>query len=219
MRYPILKPLALLVGALGLASAHAAAAPDGKTIAMQGAGGAPCQSCHGANGEGNAAAGFPSLAGMNAAYLESQLHAFKNGTRKNPVMAPQASGLNDAQIKAVSDYYAGLEPSKSPSPNAPADQIAAGAQLAQIGRWDDNIPACIQCHGPHGQGIPPHFPGISGQHASYIESQLKAWQTGQRSNDPNGLMGAVAKRLSDADIKAVAAYFASQPATEADAKH
>lgn len=207
-----LTPVVLLMSSLTLTAAHAA--PDGKAIASQGAGGVPCQACHGINGEGNDAGGFPRLAGMNADYLANQLHAFKNGGRKNAVMAPQAASLDDAQIKAVSDYYAKLSPPAGQAPTPPSDLMSAGEALARNGRWADNIPACVQCHGPNGQGVPPHFPGIAGQHASYIASQLKDWQSGRRSNDPNGLMAAVAKRLTDADIKAVAAYFASQPAAK-----
>ncbi len=205
-----LTPVMLLIGGLTVTTAHAA--PDGKDIAMKGAGGVPCQACHGLNGEGNEAGGYPRLAGMNAEYLAHQLKSFKNGSRKNPVMAPQAASLTDAQVKAVANYYAQLPVPVVQAPTPPAELMTAGESLARNGRWSDTIPACIQCHGPHGQGVDPYFPDIAGQHASYIAHQLKAWQSGQRSNDPNGLMAAVAKRLSDADIKAVAAYFASQPA-------
>lgn len=201
----------LLLGGLLMSSAMAA---DGHKIASQGMGGAPCLSCHGAQGEGNAAAGFPRLAGMNAAYLARQLRAFKDGSRKNPVMAPQAAGLDDAAIQAVARYYAGLP---APATTAPATadkgQLDHGRRLAQYGRWSDDIPACVQCHGPGGRGIAPHFPALAGQHASYISAQLKAWQQDQRQDDPNALMATVAKRLTDADIQAVAAWFASRPAT------
>lgn len=205
-----LTPVALLIGSLALSTAQAA--PDGKTIAMKGQGGVPCQSCHGMNGEGNAAGGFPRLAGMNAEYLERQLHAFKDGGRQNPVMAPQAASLDDAAIKAVAEYYAKLPAPAGQAATPDPKLMAEGKALAQQGRWSDTIPACESCHGPQGQGLAPHFPALSGQHASYIASQLKAWQNGQRSNDPNGLMAGVAKRLTDEDIKAVSAFFASLPA-------
>ena len=57
--------LALGAGVLGVLPGPAQAAPDGRQISTQGANGAPaCMTCHGANGEGNPAAGFPHLAGM-----------------------------------------------------------------------------------------------------------------------------------------------------------
>ena len=72
--------LALGAGALGALSGPAQAAADGRQISTQGANGAPaCVTCHGANGEGNPAAGFPHLAGMGAAYLAEQLDAMANG--------------------------------------------------------------------------------------------------------------------------------------------
>lgn len=188
------------------------AAPDGRQIASQGMGGAPCMSCHGLNGEGNAAAGFPRLAGMNADYLAAQLQAFKQGTRQNPVMAPQVVNLDSAAMRAVAGFYAQLPPPASQAPAPDAGLADHGRRLAEQGRWADQVPACVQCHGPGGRGIAPHFPTLAGQHAAYISSQITAWKNGQRHNDPNGLMSAVAERLTDTDIQAVSAWFASQPA-------
>lgn len=52
----------------------------------------------------------------------------------------------------------------------------------------------------------PAIPAIAGQHANYLEAQLKAWKDGQRKNSAD-LMGPIAKRLSDKDISALALYF------------
>ena len=71
------------------------------------------------------------------------------------------------------------------------------------------MPACFACHGVEGAGIPPHFPSIAGQNSAYIANQLKNWQTGARLNDPQGLMKAVADKLSAEDISAVSAYLAN----------
>lgn len=87
--------LALGAGVLGALPGPAQAAPDGRQISTQGANGAPaCMTCHGANGEGNPAAGFPHLAGMGAAYLAEQLEAMANGSRVSPVMAATAKALD-----------------------------------------------------------------------------------------------------------------------------
>src|SRR5205823_4347642 len=59
----------------------------GRQIAAQGApGAAACSSCHGANGEGSPAAGFPRLAGQGRIYIEHQLNSYADGTRAHPVM-------------------------------------------------------------------------------------------------------------------------------------
>jgi cytochrome c553 len=60
------------------------------------------------------------------------------------------------------------------------------------------------------------FPALAGQGSRYLSSQLHHWKNGERSSDPNGLMTGVANKLSDADIAAVAAYYASLPVIDAN---
>lgn len=67
-----------------------------------------CMGCHGPAGKG-IAPNFPRLAGQHAAYIESQLLAYKNGTRVNPIMQPIAFPLNEAQIKQLSLYLSALK--------------------------------------------------------------------------------------------------------------
>jgi cytochrome c553 len=67
-----------------------------------------CSGCHSPNGAGIPAQ-YPRLAGQHGDYTEAQLVAFRAGTRANgPMMMTIASKLSDAEIKAVSDYIAGL---------------------------------------------------------------------------------------------------------------
>lgn len=67
--------------------------------------------------------------------------------------------------------------------------------------------ACAACHGPNGNSTNPLWPNLAGQHAAYLEKQLKAFKSGERK-DP--LMSPMAAPLSDKDIKDLSAYFASQ---------
>lgn len=67
-----------------------------------------CAGCHGPSGAGMPAQ-FPRLQGQYAEYTEAQLTAFKQGTRANNAsMTAIAMRLSEAEIKAVSDYVAGL---------------------------------------------------------------------------------------------------------------
>lgn len=67
-----------------------------------------CSGCHGPTGAGIPSQ-YPRLAGQHAAYTEAQLLAFRSGTRKNNAqMTGVVAGMTDADIKAVSDYIAGL---------------------------------------------------------------------------------------------------------------
>ncbi|MFM2263378.1 MAG: hypothetical protein RI959_2054 [Pseudomonadota bacterium] len=69
---------------------------------------AACTACHAANGSGIPAQ-YPRLSGQHAEYTASQLVAFRDGVRKNNAqMAGVAAKMNDREIKAVSDYIAGL---------------------------------------------------------------------------------------------------------------
>ena len=69
---------------------------------------AACTSCHGPNG-GGIPAQYPRLGGQWADYTESQLNQFRAGTRRNNAqMMTISARLSDTEIKAVSDYIAGL---------------------------------------------------------------------------------------------------------------
>jgi thiosulfate dehydrogenase len=186
----------------------------GARIAQKGTpkGAAPCMSCHGPAGAGMAATAYPRIAGLDAGYLAKQLGDFRSGRRKNPIMATMAVNLTEREIAAVSAYYAGL-PVPPPPAQPPAGKAAKSAtDLVQWGDWTGRgLPACRQCHAPGGNGIGSTFPGIAAQQASYIKAQLQAWQAGTRSNDPLGLMKAVADKLTPSEIDAVAAYYAAKP--------
>lgn len=192
-----------------LGNAHAL---DGKKIFTEGGsqpGAMPCVACHGADGAGLAAAGFPRLAGLPALYVRKQLEDFKRGTRANPVMQPLANALTDAEIDAVSQALAAM-PGVVPQPIHRSEMpIGAAQKLAQQGAWERQIPACASCHGPAGTGAGDTFPPLAGQPATYLAAQLTAWQNGTRHNDPNDLMGHIAKSLTPDEVQGVAQYFAS----------
>lgn len=169
-----------------------------------------CLSCHGDQGQGNASASYPYLAGQPVDYLVKQLQDFASKLRKNPVMQPFASALSEDEIKAVADYYAKLPLPKTASSKNNKSPLAKGEQLATKGKWSVGVPACFQCHGDQGQGVPPNFPAISGQHESYLNKQLQHWYKDERSNDPVGLMQAVVAKLDGDEIAAVSRYLAAQ---------
>ena len=67
-----------------------------------------CAGCHSPNGAGIPAQ-YPRLSGQHADYTAAQLTSFRDGIRKNNLQMTQVSAkLNDREIKAVSDYIAGL---------------------------------------------------------------------------------------------------------------
>ncbi|MBT00030.1 MAG: cytochrome c4 [Oceanospirillaceae bacterium] len=210
------KPLALM-GALFTAGAvHAqGVVANGQAVVMKGDGsGAPCLACHGMDGAGNDAAGFPRLAGLDADYIAKQIRDYNAGSRVSPIMQPNVDNLSEQQIQDVAAYYA-AQPVPTATSNSDAELVASGEVLATRGDWDNYIPACESCHGPDSQGMGATFPALAGQHPTYIKQQLMAWRSGTRYNDPNQLMTGVAERLSDTQIEAVAAYLGSLQAVSA----
>lgn len=102
----LMKKIMLSVAAIALAgsmgSAVAADAAAGKIKA------AVCAACHGANGI-SAIPNYPNLAGQKEAYIVKQLKAFKDGTRKDPVMAPMAAPLTDTDMANLAAFYGSLK--------------------------------------------------------------------------------------------------------------
>jgi cytochrome c553 len=215
---PIIAGLLLCAGAVQAQapSQSEASAAAGRQIAVGGApnGVAACASCHGAQGEGIAASGFPRIAGQSHAYLARQLTSYADGSRKNPIMTPIAKALSAQQIAAVSVYYETLS---APSPGAPVPPAAGAARkraemLANVGDESIGVQGCANCHGPGGIGEPPNYPYLASQHQGYLVAALSEWKSGARNTDPSRQMTLIGKRLSDADIAAVSAYYAAQPA-------
>jgi cytochrome c553 len=173
-----------------------------------------CVGCHGAQGEGNEAGGFPRLAGQPAYYLGKQLAAYASGARVNPVMMPIAKAMGAQQIRDVSAYYESLRPGPAAG-GAPAAGTAAGGArartLALVGDEAREVQACINCHGPGGAGEPPQAPYLAGQHPGYLTATMKQWKSGERKTDQSGQMPHIAKALSDADVAALSAYFGAMP--------
>lgn len=180
----------------------------GHAIASRGANGAAaCASCHGANGQGNSASGFPRLAGLGRLYFLHQLDSFADGTRRNAVMTPIAGALSTQQRAAVAAYYSRLG-----NAGAAAARPRGEAPVLAL-RGDDKrgLQACVNCHGVQGIGDMGANPYLAGQVEQYLANAIGEWKGGSRRNDPSGQMPAIAKALTEAEAKQLAAYFAALP--------
>lgn len=84
---------------------------------------ATCIACHGPNGAKPIAPDYPVLAGQYANYLEHSLKEYKDGTRKNAIMAGQAAALSKEDIKALAAYFSSqVSPLYTPSVHGPEHQ-------------------------------------------------------------------------------------------------
>ena len=201
---------AALVAQAPAAPAQAAAtppatqAPAAPAAASQGSAAlATCVACHTADGSRGTPAN-PILQGQVPEYIVKQLHEFKAGKRKNAIMQGMAAPLSDADMVSIASFYAGKQAKPGFAKNK--DSVLLGQQIWRGGIADRKVPACSGCHGPNGAGLPAQYPRLSGQHADYTEAQLIAFRSGARAN--SAPMTAVAAKMNDAEIKAVADYVA-----------
>jgi cytochrome c553 len=195
MKHLLIAPIASLVL---LTSAHAAGDVEaGKSKS------AMCAACHGPDGNSPAPA-FPKLAGQHAAYLAKQLAEYKSGERQNATMNGMAAALSEQDIADLAAFYSSQQVTLG---KAAEDKVAAGEAVYRAGNAATGVSACTACHGPTGSGNPmANFPSLSGQHADYTVLQLKAFRAGERANDAGSMMRGVAKKMTDAEIEAVAQY-------------
>lgn len=155
-----------------------------------------CMGCHGIIGYRNAypSYGVPKLAGQHPEYLYIALQGYKNKTRTHETMHAQAVTLTDQELRDLIAYLSGSAPLKTGSAvDGPGKQKAV---------------SCVACHGEGGISQMPNWPILAGQNVDYIEHALHQYKNGERK-DP--IMGAQVAALSDADIRALASYFAAQP--------
>jgi cytochrome c553 len=171
---------------------------------------AQCIGCHGIKGY---QASFPEvhkvpmISGQSAKYIAAALNAYRSGDRKHPTMRGVASGLSDQDIADISAYYEkhGAEGGTALPEKAsrePSQQVAALLQKA----------ACVSCHGANfAKPIDPSYPKIAGQHADYLFVALKSYKVdnNQAVGRNNGIMGAIAKQYTNAELKLLANYIAS----------
>lgn len=207
----LLLPLILFVATLAQANEPAKMAPKADPAKGQQIASGVCAACHTADGNSVIPIN-PKLAGQSAEYLYKQLKNFKSADgkpaeRPNAVMAGMVLTLaTDEDMRNVAAWFAAQTQKGGQARNK--DTIELGRKLYRAGDAAKGLPACAGCHGPAGAGIPAQYPRIGGQHADYLEAQLKNFRSGERANDPNKMMRLVAIKMTDAEIKAVADYIA-----------
>src|SRR5271165_2282084 len=115
-----------------------------------------------------------------------------------------------------SNYFVGIALSASicAAGTAHGADVAADAVTGtQKAALQKTIETCGTCHGNNGRSVAPTFPNLAAQQAPYIELQLKAFKDQSRADpDAQAYMWGMASQLNDAQISALAGYFAAQPA-------
>lgn len=171
-----------------------------------------CTACHGKEGRTTNTEYLPRIAGKPAGYLFNQLISFRDGRRNNAAMAHLLQPLSDRYLREIAHYFSSLDyPYPAPMvPEATAEVLHHGEALVKRGDPARKLPACAQCHGETMTGVVPAIPGLLGLPATYLRSQLGAWRVGQRHAQAPDCMAEIAKKLTPADINAVASWLSSQ---------
>ena len=199
MKASMLGAIILALSGLVSFTANAADIEAGKAKS------AVCAACHGADGN-SANAAWPSLAVQHATYIYKQLQDFKEGRRNDATMAGMVALLNDEDMKNVAAYF------ESQQPRAVAfdpDMIEMGESIYRGGITETSVAACMSCHSPSGKGNgPAGWPSLKGQYPEYLVLQLQNFKQGVRANDSGEMMRNVVARMSDKEMKSVAAYIA-----------
>ena len=182
---------AALLAALASAGGARADAAAGKLKAQT------CYACHGPAGHSGTGE-VPSLAGQHAAFIETQLHLFRDGGRKDAQMAPMTVNLTDTDIADLGDFFAAQAPSEPSDAEDPAVAAKAKPLLARHN--------CLACHGPALAGA-DKIPRLAGQQRAYLDWQLRAYRDGKRDGIEPAMREA-AKPLTNAEIRVIAAYVA-----------
>ena len=180
---------------------------------------AVCATCHGANGQGNEALNAPKIAGLPDWYVERQLNNFKKGIRGvhpkdiyGQQMRPMAMALlNDEAVRDMTVFVASLKRSSISKTVTVASSSTAGTNVKAAVSEPLYAP-CASCHGSEGEGNQKlGAPRLAGQHAWYIERQLRNWRDGIRGTHSEDLYGIQMRPMAmtlvkDSDLEKVVSF-------------
>jgi|MEHZ01.5.fsa_nt_MEHZ011515618.1_3 cytochrome c553 len=183
---------------------------------------AVCATCHGANGQGNEALNAPKIAGLPDWYVERQLNNFKRGIRGvhpkdiyGQQMRPMAIALlNDEAVRDMTVYVATLKSRSISKPVTVASSSKAVTNV-QAPVSEPLYAPCASCHGSEGEGNQKlGAPRLAGQHAWYIERQLRNWRDGIRGTHSEDLYGIQMRPMAmtlvkDSDLEKVVSFIAT----------
>jgi cytochrome c553 len=171
-----------------------------------------CSSCHGAAGiarSGN----WPNLAGQIAGYSYKSLRDYHDWERStaqgSTLMGYVVEELTDQNMADLAAWYASLPGAGPVVQTISAKDLLVGETLHWLGDPMRMIQPCSACHGNAGKGEFPDYPSLLGQTPDYTGTQLRLYKSGERHSDVYSRMRLVAAELTEAEIDALASYYAS----------
>jgi sulfide dehydrogenase cytochrome subunit len=162
----------------------------------------PCAECHGVDGIA-AKSGIPHLNGQLQSYLEDSMLQFKGGRRPGRAFGHEPAGIDDAQVMEILKRYSIAKPVRPKQINLDPQLVEKGGVLYQN--------RCADCHVDNGRESDKEAPLMAAQDVDYLIKQGHHFIEGKRKYPM--MMDKSYQGLSEADLEAVAHFFASQDQT------
>jgi cytochrome c553 len=181
-----------------------------------------CAGCHGEFAQGGKEGEYPRLAGMPAAFIEEQMHLFRDRSRKNPAMIEYVDERQtpDDEIRDIAAYMARIElPTRLPPIDEaqydPLERLLLARKTLNIPRAEGDVAKgerlykreCRSCHGAEGWGDHRNgVPMLAGQYTNYLWRQVAKYRKGTRIHDRDDPTDRLLKQFSDEELGDMFAY-------------
>jgi sulfide dehydrogenase cytochrome subunit len=160
-----------------------------------------CAGCHGPGGISRAPH-MPSIAGLNFRYFYAAMQAFRKDLRPSSVMGRIAKGYKSGQLQRMALHYGAQPWSGSPVEVGPALAARGKALHAEY---------CEKCHKENGWFQDHETPPLAGQAQGYLLFQMQDYRQPAPAMRQPPLMQERLEKLTDEDLQALSAYYASGP--------
>lgn len=160
-----------------------------------------CSGCHGIDGN-SITPSMPSLAGQDAQYLTSTTMDYREGARKDSMMAKATKGMSDQQITDLSAFYAKQRP--APYVRVVTYQKDKFNPMADAGKM---AKSCNGCHGIDGNSKRTGMPSLTGLTPEYLVASTLSYRNGGRQHQE---MKQLVEDLSALDIEKISLYYATR---------
>lgn len=166
-----------------------------------------CASCHGESGVAPTS-NWPNVAGQKTDYTYKMLLDYQSGLRsedeRSKLMTAAVEPMSHQDMADVAAYYASLslpENAVKTKPHADAERLVRKGDPTRL------LTPCASCHGVKGQGGKEAAPALAGQSEKAFIRTMTLYKNGGRHNDVNKAMAQFASKLTDEEIRQLAAYY------------
>ena len=163
-----------------------------------------CFGCHGTDGV-SVAPHMPSIAGLNFRYFYATMQSFRRDRRPGTIMGRIAKGYKSSQLQRLALYF-GSQPWTG-------QQVDVDLQRAREGKaLHDEL--CEKCHKRNGWFQDKDTPPLAGQASGYLFYQMRDYRIASGMMLQPPLMQERLERLSDDQLRALSAFYASSLAVD-----